>query len=267
MLKTISGGENIEIYEATFKGCKALDEITLGANVRIMKEAFVNCSALEKINGLPSAVEEYHTSFAGCSSLKEIIIPESTVVINSKYDLISDIEGCISVETLQVLTPFNSKLDFCKTFAGLSFLEELVTPDENFVSMMKVDSFYIDVLYTGNKDAVASILDYALNTTYVRVTDNYGNIDGVSYVHVQGTDINIFDPDEIERETEILGFRDFKKQTLWCGYPEGSNRQTSAVVIERVYTFYLRVTGKNDGSLPPEISVNGVRCLTETMSN
>ncbi len=268
MLESVSGGENIEIYEATFKGCSSIGEITIAPSVRVLKEAFVNCSALEKINGLPNVVEEYLPSFKGCSSLKEIIIPESTNYKDApKYDLQSDIDGCELVEKLKIFAKFSTKADFCKIFSGFSYLEELILPDENFEAMMKVDSFYVDMPYNGNDKAVASALDYAINTTYVRITDDYGNIDGVDYVHVQGTDVGIFDAEQIERETGVLGFKDFTKTTYWCGYPEGSNRKNTAIAIERLYTFYLRATGKNDGSLPPEITVNGARCSTETLEN
>lgn len=268
MLENVIGGENIEIYEATFKGCSSIKEITLSSSVKVIKEAFVNCSALEKINGMPDAVEKYLPSFTGCSALKEIVIPESTNYEDApKYDLLSDIDGCELVEKLEIFAQFSKKTDFCKTFSGLSYLEELIIPDDNFEAMMKVESFYMDMPYKGNDKAVASALDYAINTTYVRITDNYGNIDGVNYVHVQGTDIEIFDAEQIERETEILGFKDFTKATYWCGYPEGSDRKNTAIAIERLYTFYLRTTGKNDGSLPPIITVNGVRCSTETMEN
>jgi hypothetical protein len=133
--------------------------------------------------------------------------------------------------------------------------------------MMKVESFYVDQPYEGNDSAVKSAYDYAVKTTYVRITDDYGNIDGVSYTHVQGTDVGLFDAEQIERQTEILGFEDFTKSAYWCGYPKGSNRKANAIAIERIYTFYLRVSGKNDGSLAPEITVNGVRCSTETMQS
>ena len=266
-LKTVQGGEGLEILDETFKGCISIEELVLGENVKVMKEAFAGCTSLKKIEGLPVSVEAYRPSFTDCSSLTNITVPEITEDNEIKYDLQSDIKGCVALEKLTVLTPFSTKTDFCKTFSGLSYLRELIIPDENFISMMKVESFYVDQPYEGNDSAVKSAYDYTVNTTHVRITDDYGYIDGVSYTHVQGTDIGLFDAEQVEREAEVLGFKDFTKSAYWCGYPKGANRYSSAIAIERKYTFYLRVLGKNDGSLAPEIIVNGVRCSTETMQS
>ena len=113
-LKTVQGGEGLEILDETFKGCISIEELVLGENVKVMKEAFAGCTSLKKIEGLPVSVEAYRPSFTDCSSLTNITVPEITEDNEIKYDLQSDIKGCVALEKLTVLTPFSTKTDFCK---------------------------------------------------------------------------------------------------------------------------------------------------------
>jgi hypothetical protein len=75
--------------------------------------------------------------------------------------------------------------------------------------------------------------------------------------------VAIFDPDDTAAETDTATFTPFTKSYYWCGYPDGGDRKEETVGIERIYAFSLRVTGKNDGSLPQSLTVNGMPCHVE----
>jgi hypothetical protein len=157
--------------------------------------------------------------------------------------------------------------EFCKTFSGLSSLEEMTLPQSVAESMLRVDSYYEDSVYTGDD---ANVYNSSWNSTQigtVRISEDYGYIEGVSYTRVNGYEVYVFDPEDIESRTPIEGFEGFTKTFYWSGYPAGTNRQSTTVAIERVHTFHLRVTGKNDGSLPPSITINGISCAVDVMQS
>lgn len=267
-LETVNGELNFTELDCTFKGCSALISVALGDGVTVMKEAFVDCSSLKTIKGLPRKVDSYACSFTGCSSLESAVIPELADENEaSKYDISEDIKGCTALKSLDILTSFMVTGEFCKTFSGLSALESMTLTDDVLLKLLRVSSYYEDRIYTGDNSAVYNQSYQSRKASTVRITDDYGYIDGQSYTHIYGYDLNAIDADAIAEASEVLGFESFTRTSYWSGYPKGTNRKNTAVAIERVYTFHLRVTGKNDGSLPPEIMINGINCMTDVMQS
>ena len=265
-LESVEGCASLEALDCTFRDCSSLKTLSLGNGIRVMKEAFVNCASLESISGLPRSVEEDSYSFTGCASLEGAVIPErSDEVGGTKYDITEDVKGCVSLKKLEILTDFMVQGEFCKTFAGLSSLEEMTLTDDVFLKLLRVSYYYEDRLYDGNDSKVSNQVASSKKASTVRITDDYGYIDGQSYTHVYGYDLYVFDADSLAESTEVLGFEGFTKVSYWCGYPKHANRKNTTVGIERTYTYHLRVTGKNDGTLPPEIIINGIPCMTDVM--
>lgn len=262
-LKTIDGVIAFTELDKTFKNCMSIENIVLSGTVTVMKNAFEGCVKLESVTNLPTEVTSYAGSFYGCSSINEIVIPKMPDEEAESYDIMSDLVGCVTVKKITVLSNFMIRGEFCKTFSGCSQLSELVLPEEMLKTFLRVDYSYTDKLYTGEMSELTKAIKECKKANSVRITDDYGFIDGVSYTRVYGGDINVFDPEEIKGQYSVIGFEQFTKTSYWCGYPEGTNRKTQTVGIERVYSFFLKVTGKNDGTLPSEIIINGMKCAVK----
>lgn len=261
-LVTVNGIENVKSIESAFKNCSSLTKLTLGSSVTTLKDAFINCSSLQNITDLPTEVVEYSASFTGCSSLSEIIIPKITAENGaSGYSFIDDIKGCTWLTKITVNTSFLSTAEFCRTFSGCSSLKEVILTEENAREFLRVSSTYTDSLYEGTNSSVTKAVSNCKKNNKVRVVDDYGYISGTSYTHIYGGDVDFFDHEEIASSTDVIGFEPFNKTYYWCGYPKGTNYKKQAVALQRDFSFFLRVTGKNDGSLPQSVTVNGMNCV------
>lgn len=262
-LAAVSGAESLTSLDNTFNGCSSLTSLTLGSDITVLSGAFIGCSSLTVIQNLPSEVETYSSSFTGCSSLTNIVIPKMSEEDLNKYIFISDIEGCDSVINVTVNSSITFTSEFCKTFSGCSSLASITVPDDVALAFLRVDSMYVDSVFTGTDAKVSSAVTKSKKASNIRITDDFGFIEGNSYTHVSGGDVGAFDPDSIESKTDIIGFESFTKSYYWCGYPKNGDRRKQTVAIEREYSFYLRVTGENDGTLPSSITVNGMTCIIE----
>ncbi len=262
-LATVNGAEHLTSLDNTFNGCASLSSLTLGNDVKTLSGAFIGCSSLTLIANLPSEVEAYSPSFTGCTGLSDIVIPKMPENDLTNYIFLSDIEGCDSVKNVTVNSSITFTAEFCKTFSGCSFLESITVPDDVALAFLRVDSMYNDSIFTGTDSKVSSAVSKSKRATNIRITEDFGFIEGNSYTHIYGGDVDAFDPESIESEASVIGFESFTKSYYWCGYLEGTDRRSQTVAIEREYSFYLRVTGENDGTLPSSVSVNGMHCIIE----
>ncbi len=260
-LTGIEGGENVSVYNAAFRDCVQLTEITLGKPVTELISAFTGCTSLKKIDNLPLSVEKYTASFSGCKALSSIVVP----AIQDKdslaaYSPSEDFSGCESAETVEIYADYVVREEFCKAFSGLLSLNRVTLPQETAQSLLRVSFSFADTLYEGNDKKVTSALKTCRNSQTVRVTDDYAVIGGINYSHIYGGDVNEVDADAEAGNVSVIGFSPFERKSYWCGYPTGGNRKTETVAVERTYSFYLRTTGKNTGTLPQTVMINGISC-------
>lgn len=262
-LLEVTGCESITSLDMTFKNCSQLTSLTLGAKITHLSDAFTDCTSLKTIVGLPAEVVTYTASFNGCRALTSLVIPAMTdEEALAAYDLSADFKECASLKQLTIYPTLSVREEFCKLFAGCLSLEEITMPDKMAEALLRVDAEYTDTLFEGENKTLENAVKKYKRASSVRLTDHYGKIDGVSYTHIYGGDIDVFDVEEIKEATPVLGFTSFEKSSYWCGYPMGGNRLTETVGIERTFTFFLRTTGKNDGTLPSTLTVNGMPCRT-----
>lgn len=262
-LISVTGCKNITVLENTFAGCTSIPHVALGDGVRVLKGAFVNCTSLMFLDGLPYEVESYSPSFTGCVALTEMVIPKMPEAEAATYDLTTDVKGCAGLQKVTVNSSFFVKNEFCTTFAGCSSLKEVNIPDKTAELLLRVDAMYEDILFTGTNSKVTSAVNKYKKQSNVRTTVSFGYIGDTAYTYIFGGDVNFFSYEDVAAETSVLDFETFTQSYYWCGYPNGANRKTATVGIERIYTFYLRVTGGNDGNLPSKVTVNGMECVIE----
>ncbi len=262
-LVSVTGIKNFSVLENTFEGCTALTSISLGDNIKILRAAFINCTSLTEIENLPSEVESYSPSFTGCTALTEMIIPKMPEDEAATYDLSADVKNSTALKKVTVNTSFFITGEFCKTFAGCASLTEVNIPNEAAKAFLRVDAIHQDKLFSGKNSAVTKAVNKYKKASNVRITIGFGFIGDVGYTHIYGGDVNFFSYEEVASSTDVIGFEPFTKSYYWCGYPNGTNRKSTTVAIEREYTFYLRVTGGNDGILPSTVKVNGMDCMIE----
>ena len=260
-LSKISGGETVSEYENSFCDCVSLKEITLGKKVGSLKNVFTNCAALEKIDNLPKQVTYYTPSFNGCTKLKNAVIPTiADTECASGYSISNDLNQCHSITSLTVNQVFDIGDDFCTYFSEYTALEELNIPEEMYPSFLSPSFDYTDDLCYDYGEDVAAALQKAVSARSIRINDNYGTVDGVNYTHVYGCDVGKVDTKTIINTCDVNGFKPFTESSYWCGYAEGGNRIEETQVIKRTYSFFLRTTGENSGSLPEKIKINGMEC-------
>lgn len=262
-LASVSGCESLVLLENTFAGCTSLPLVSLGENVTVLKGAFLNCSSLTSVSNLPSEVEAYSPSFTGCVALTEMVIPKMPEDQAATYDLASDVKGCTGLVKVTVNSTFFVTGEFCTTFAGCSAIQEVVIPSESAKSFLRVDATFTDKLFTGKNSSVTKAVNTAKKASAIRINPSYGFIGDTAYTHISGGDVGHFSYEDVASAQNVIDFKSFTKSYYWCGYPNETNRKTNTVAIEREYTFYLRVTGGNDGDLPSRVTVNGIECVVE----
>lgn len=260
-LTEVTGGASLAAMEDTFENCSLLTSFTLSDQLTVMKGAFVGCSSLAEVKNLPESLSVYTPSFTGCRSLTSLRIPriEDTASL-AAYNPIHDVRGCEKLKSLVILADYEVREEFCKVFAGCPSLESVTLPDDVAAAMLRLSYTVVDSVFEGtNKELDAAVKKWK-KASAARETKNYAWIDGVSYTHVYGGDLETFDMEELMAEVDILAFEPFEKTSYWCGYPEGGTRQEDTVGIQRTYVFSLRTTGKNDGTLPETLTLNGFSC-------
>ncbi len=262
-LTKVNGCTSLTVLNNTFSGCSSLVQISLGENVKILSGAFINCSALTAVDNLPTEVESYSPSFSGCTSLAQIIIPKMPDDEAKIYDLASDVKGLTALRKVTVLSPSLVTGEFCTVFEGCSSISEVIIPDETAKEFLRVNATYSDSIYKGSASKVTNAVKKSKQASSVIVSKSFGVIDGKKYTHISGGDVDFFTYDKIAEAQDVLNFKPFTKSYYWCGYPDQTNRKTNTVGIERTYSFYLRVSGINTGTLPATVAINGVKCIIE----
>ena len=262
-LISVTGCRSLTVLENTFSGCVSISQVTLGDGVKVMKGAFLNCTMLQTVENLPSEVESYSPSFTGCVSLTEMLIPKMSDSEAASYDIATDVKGCTELRKLTVNTAFFVTGEFCTTFSGCSSLEEVNIPNEVAEHLLRVDAMYEDRLFTGKNSNLTTAINKYKKASNPRITVSFGYIGDTGYTYIFGGDVDFFDYEEVAKAQSVTEFEPFTQSYYWCGYPNGTNRKNSTVGIEREYTFYLRVTGGNDGNLPSKVIVNGMECVIE----
>ncbi|MBE6637037.1 MAG: hypothetical protein E7618_04465, partial [Ruminococcaceae bacterium] len=223
-LSEVSGGLHINAFTDTFRNCLQLRRFTLGPDVTCLEGAFVGCTSLETVENLPTAVQYYKPSFTGCRSLRVLTIPAIAEDHDSQaYGIAEDIGQCESLESLTVLADIPMQTDFCQSFAGCFSLTELTLTEKTFAQFLRVAYTFADTVYEGDDATITKTVAQYRKASAVRVTDKYGIVNGISYTHIYGGDLQVFDPDALLANTKVLGFSDFQKTTYWCGYPDGGN--------------------------------------------
>ena len=134
---------------------------------------------------------------------------------------------------------------------------------KKFLSLMVLTVVAI-LVFTGCSAKGAGGWNNAMDAAYpldTENTDNYTEIGGKTFSHIYGGDVYPVDPDVKAKETPIVGFTPFDVTTYWCGYPSDGNRKDDTVAVERVYSFLLRTSGRNNSALPESITINGFNCI------
>ncbi len=260
-LRDVTGGEGLITLNAAFHNCVSLTAFTFSQPITTMTGAFVGCSSLSTLTGMPESLAVYTASFTGCRSLTALRIPaiEDEASLAS-YNPAVDLAGCEKLETVTILANYPVREEFCKIFVGCPSLESVTLPDDIAVAMLRLSYTYTDAVFEGTNKTLAAAVKKWKKATAVRVTDHYGIIDSVPYTHIYGGDVDVWDIESVIAETNLLTFEPFEKATYWCGYPENGNRKEDTVGIQRTYSFTLRTTGKNDGTLPETLILNGLFC-------
>jgi len=260
-LREVTGGDSLAIMERTFEQCPLLTAFTISEHLSIMKGAFVGCTSLRELNGMSDRLSVYTASFTGCRSLTSLLIPHiEDADALSDYNLIDDVRGCEQLKTVVVLAEYEVREEFCKVFAGCSFLESVELTDSVAIAMLRLSYTITDTVFDGTNKTLAAAVKKWKKASAARETKGYGAVDGVPYTHIYGGDVDTFDMDKLIAKTDLLAFEPFEKVSYWCGYPEEGNRKDDTVGIKRTFTFSLRTTGKNDGTLPETLTLNGLSC-------
>ncbi|MBP1591137.1 MAG: leucine-rich repeat protein [Oscillospiraceae bacterium] len=128
-LKTITLPDSIDsLYQDTFAGCTALEEIHLGNQMQVLGYGislgeFNGCTSLERIN-LPDSLRSITSgTFNGCTSLKEIAIPDHVESID---------EGVFKDCTSLAEVTLGSGVYYIHTdaFGNCESLEKIVIPEK-----------------------------------------------------------------------------------------------------------------------------------------
>ncbi len=260
-LHEVLGGNSLAILDGTFAQCPLLTSFTLSPHLAVLKGAFVGCTSLATLSGMPESLNTYASSFTGCRSLTSLLIPaiENKEAL-AAYHPIEDLRGCEKLTTVVILADFAVREEFCKVFAGCSFLESVTLPDEAAVAMLRLSYTISDTVFDGTNKALSAALEKWKKASAARETEAYATINGVSFTHIYGGDIDTFDMNKLITKTDILSFKPFEKVSYWCGYPDSGSRKEDIVGIQRTFSFFLRTTGRNDGTLPEALTVNGLSC-------
>ena len=260
-LREVTGGSSLAVMDSTFEHCPLLTAFTLSEHLTVMKGVFVGCTSLAELNGMPDSLSIYTASFTGCRSLTSLRIPRiEDADALADYNLIDDIRGCEQLKTVVVLAEYEVREEFCKVFSGCSFLESVELPDSVATAMLRLSYTITDTVFDGTNKTLAAAVKKWKKASAARETKGYGAVDGVPYTHIYGGDVDTFDMDKLIAKTDLLAFEPFEKVSYWCGYPEEGNRKDDTVGIKRTFTFSLRTTGKNDGTLPETLTLNGLSC-------
>jgi len=260
-LQEVTGGASLSVMDGTFANCPLLTAFTLGQNLTAMKGAFVGCTSLAELNGMPESLSVYAASFTGCRSLTSLMIPRiEDADALAAYNPIADISGCEKLKTVVILAEYEVREEFCKVFAGCPSLESVTLPDRVATAMLRLAYTITDTVFEGTNKTLSAAVKKWKKASAARETKGYGTVDGVPYTHIYGGDVDTFDMDKLIAKTDLLAFEPFEKVSYWCGYPEEGNRKDDTVGIKRTFAFSLRTTGKNDGTLPETLTLNGLSC-------
>ncbi len=260
-LTEATGGTEATLLDATFENCSLLSSFALGKDLTTMTGAFVGCSALSQLTGMPETLTVYTPSFTGCRSLTSLLIPAiEEESYREAYDPAADVRGCERLETVVILTEYVVREEFCKIFSGCHSLVSVTMTDTNAAATFRLSYTITDSIFEGTNKTLSSAVKKWKKASAARVTGQYGTVDGVSYTHIYGGDVDVFDLEKVLSKTDCLNFEPFERHYFWCGYPDGGNRKEETVGIQRTYTFLLRTTGKNDGTLPEILTINGLTC-------
>ncbi len=260
-LNSVTGGENVTSYDFSFGDCISLTNLTLGTEITVLKNAFNGCLALSELNGMPQEVVEYSPSFNNCRSLKSITIPnikdEKSL---EEYNPTEDFKGCGALENIQINCVFTVKEEFCKMFSGCMSLKNVTVKEELTESLLRPSYVYDDSLFSGEDKRIDKNLKNAKSKKTVRVTDDYGYVEDISYTHIYGYDLDTIDAEKVAKECSVKGFIPFDRMSYWFGYPKSGSRVNDTVALVRTYHFRLRTTGQADGTLPATLIINGAEC-------
>ena len=260
-LGSVSGLSGVSVISGAFNNCTALTSLSLGENVTELTGAFTGCSALTEVNGMPLAVDKYTPSYTGCASILKITVPEiRDAELLAGYSPTEDFAGCESCTELNVLAAFTVREEFCGMVSDMRSLETVTFPESVSTEVLRVDHAVTDTVFEGTNADLAALLKQWKKAKTARITEAYGSIDGVSYTHIFGSDVDAIEVEDIIAGADVNTFEPYEVSSYWCGYPDGGARKTETVGIERKHSFYLRTTGKNGGELPESVVFNGKPC-------
>ena len=260
-LSEVTGGRGAAVLDGTFQNCVSLTSFALSDSLTALSGAFLGCISLNTLDNIPRSLSRYDPSFTGCRSLRTLLIPEITnEASRAAYDPRKDVEGCTDLRTITIVSPFTVRDEFCRIFSGCQSLEEVTIDDGTAADLLRVDYYITDAVFKEKNKTVSDALSKCVKASVVRITQSYAIVDGVPYTHIYGGDIDTPDPAALIAKTEIIPFKPFIKTSYWCGYPDGGSRKTDSSAICRTWSFFLRTTGRNDGSLPETLFVNGQFC-------
>lgn len=194
-IKVFIGNNITSIADRQFKGCTALESITVGENNPAYRDIDGNLYTKDGKTLLQYAVRKTQTSFTlpetvtnieaeafdGCSRLTEITIPEGLIVIGAK-----DFKGCGSLT--EIILPESIRVIEAEAFKDCSSLTEINIPKG--VTAIGTEAFYgcRGLTKITIPDSVTSIAEDAFRDcsalTSITVSENnpaYRAIDGNLY--------------------------------------------------------------------------------------
>ncbi|MBR6426708.1 MAG: leucine-rich repeat protein [Clostridia bacterium] len=262
-LLSVTGNENVSEYRGTFRNCRQMKTVSLGRFVTDILDAFTGCTSLESVMNFPYELETYSASFGGCISLTFIRVPKiRNPESESAYRMSDDFRGCRALKMAVIDCDTVPDGNYTDVFRDCDSIQTLTVPDESLSALAYPGYIITDSVYTGSNRRVLNLLKKYAAQSSVRVTDNYGVIDGISYSAIYGAVIDAVDPEEELSRTDPAGFSEYTMTSYWIGFDPDQEPQERRI-MERTFLFCPILTGGGRELGDRTVYINGLKCYSK----
>ncbi|MBO4770858.1 MAG: leucine-rich repeat domain-containing protein [Clostridia bacterium] len=261
-LISVSGNENVSEYRGAFRNCRLLKTVSLGRFVTDILDAFTGCTSLESVMNFPYELETYSASFGGCISLPFIRVPKIRNPESERaYRMSDDFRGCRSLRMAVIDCAAEPDRSFCAVFRDCDSLETLTVPEQTLRVFTYPGYIISDSEYTGSSQRVLNLLKKYQAQPSVRVTENYGTVDGTGYSAIYGAVIDAVDPEDELSQIELGSFSEYTETSYWIGFDPNQETQDRKI-IERTFLFCLVLSGGGSEFDDRTVYINGLKCYS-----